>query len=233
MARSSSRSAGGSGQVSDSGSDQVDTPLGPARLHRYAPAGRPLGTLVLGHGAGGGVEAGDLVAVTAAAVAAGWRAVLVEQPWRVAGRRVAPAPPRLDVGWRAALAALAESGTGTSGAPLVVGGRSAGARVACRTAEVTGAAGVVCLSFPLHPPGRPERSRAAELAGVDVPVLVVQGARDPFGRPDELADLGLPGVTLVEVPGDHGLSGAASTSAAARAVQDWLARLLAAAGSAP
>jgi uncharacterized protein len=217
----------------------VGTPLGPARLHVHAPVGTgrvrrsgraaPRGTVVLGHGAGGGIEAADLVAVTASATAAGWRVVLVEQPWRVAGKKVAPAPARLDVGWLAALEGLAALDAapavggvaGAAGPLLVVGGRSAGARVACRTAAATGAHGVVCLSFPLHPPGRPDRSRAAELAGAGVPVLVVQGARDPFGRPAEVS-AAAPGVEVVEVPGDHGLAPGAEP--AAQAVSHWLQR---------
>jgi hypothetical protein len=160
----------------------------------------PSGVLVLGHGAGGGVGAPDLLAAVTAATAAGWRAVRMEQPWRVAGRRVAAAPPRLDEAWVAALEQVERSG------PLVVGGRSAGARVACRTAVTTGAAAVLCLAFPLHPPGRPERTRAPELAGAGRPVVVVQGARDTFGTAADLAALGLPGVEILEALSDHGLA---------------------------
>ncbi|HEY0401514.1 MAG TPA: alpha/beta family hydrolase, partial [Blastococcus sp.] len=148
--------------------DEIDTPLGPARAHTTDGGSR--GTLVLGHGAGGGVESADLLEVTTEAAAAGWRVIRVEQPWRVAGRRVAPAPPRLDEGWRAVLAALRADGRLTG--PLVLGGRSAGARVACRTAAEHEAAGVLALAFPLHPPGRPEKSRAAELTAVQVPIVV-------------------------------------------------------------
>ncbi len=151
-------------------------------------AGSGAGLLVLGHGAGGGVDAPDLVAAAEAASAVDWRVALVEQPWRVRGRKIAEAPPRLDQAWLAVLATL-------TGTPLVVGGRSAGARVACRTAALIGADAVLCLAFPLHPPGHPERSRLSELAAVDVPVLVVQGDRDAFGIP--------PGAVVV--PGaDHG-----------------------------
>jgi hypothetical protein len=158
----------------------VHTPLGPARVTATEPAGAVVGTLVLGHGAGGGIGSADLTAVTAGAAAAGWRVLGVEQPWRVAGKRIAPAPPRLDEGWRAVLGTLRDDDR-LSG-PLVVGGRSAGARVACRTAAALGADGVLCLAFPLHPPGRPERSRADELP-TDLPTLVVNGDRDPFGVP--------------------------------------------------
>ena len=161
------------------------TPHGPARFHLD---GEGDGLLVLGHGAGGGTRSVDLLAARAAGHAAGYRVALVEQPWRVRGRKVASPPATLDVGWTAVLAEL-------RGAPLVVGGRSAGARVACRTAAQVGADAVLCLAFPLHPPGRPERSRLEELTGVGVPVLVVQGDRDAFGVP--------PGAVLV--PGaDHG-----------------------------
>ena len=163
---------------------EVPTPLGPARVLTDGPDGAVAGTLVLGGGAGGGVDAPDLAAVTAAAAGAGWRVLRIEQPWRVAGKRIAPAPARLDVGWAAVLDHLRVRDLLTG--PLVLGGRSAGARVACRSAQEQGAAGVLALAFPLHPPGRPERSRAAELAAVAVPVLVVQGERDPFGGPSDV-----------------------------------------------
>lgn len=138
--------------------------------------GRGSGLLVLGHGAGGGVDAPDLEAATDAALQQGLRVALVEQPWRVRGARVAEAPSRLDVAWTEVL-------SGLDGSPLVVGGRSAGARVACRTAATVGADAVLCLAFPLQP-ARGGPSRIAELAGVAVPVLVVQGERDAFGMPD-------------------------------------------------
>ncbi len=190
-------------------------------LHVVEPVGMPapVGTLVLGHGAGGGVEARDLQAVASAATEQGWRCVLVEQPWRVAGRKVAPAPARLDVAWLPAVAA-ALALTPAAAGPLVVGGRSAGARVACRTARACGAVAVVCLAFPLHPPGRPERSRGPELADAGVPVLVVQGHRDPFGSPDEVAALGLGHVSVAAVGGDHAL--AADLPAVVGAVTGWL-----------
>ena len=170
--------------------------VGPARLHVDGPEGGP--TLVLGHGAGGGVDAPDLLAARDAARDLGWCVVRVEQPWRVAGRRVAEAPPRLDAAWRAVLATLAAE-------PLVVGGRSSGARVACRTATATGAAAVLALAFPLRPP-RPARrtadrtpDRAAELLLPAVPRLVVQGGRDPFGVPEPA-----PGLEVhVVVGADH------------------------------
>lgn len=208
---------------------KVDTPEGLARWTVRTPAAGPvLGTLALGHGAGGGIGAADLQAVTRAAVAAGWRVALLEQPWRVAGRRVAVAPPRLDSGWTAALAGLPGTPTGPrsrgrgSGGPLIVGGRSAGARVACRTAAETGAAGVVCLAFPLHPPGRPERSRAPELELVDLPLLVVQGTSDSFGRPEEVAAV-VGGEKVRAVAGDHGKP--ARPAEVGALVVEWLAAL--------
>jgi len=199
---------------------EVDTPLGPARVLSGGPDGSAAGTLVLGGGAGGGVDAPDLLAVTAAAADAGWRVLRVEQPWRVAGKRIAPAPPRLDLGWTAVLERLDADGRLT--APLVFGGRSAGARVACRTAVGHRADGVLALAFPLHPPGRPERSRAGELAAVPVPVLVVQGERDPFGNPAEVAQAA-PVVTVRAVPGDHSLR--QDLDAVAAAVLAWLLQL--------
>jgi predicted alpha/beta-hydrolase family hydrolase len=199
---------------------EVATPLGPARVHRHEPPDGVRGTLLLGHGAGAGSGSADLLAVAAAGCAAGWRVLRVDQPWVVAGKRIAPAPARLDEGWTAVLDALRD---GWLAGPLVQGGRSAGARVACRTAAAQGAAGVVTLAFPLHPPGRPEKSRAAELHLVDVPLLVVQGATDAFGRPAEIeAALTGHGGTVHAVPGDHAL--AKDPAAVAAAVTGWLGR---------
>jgi predicted alpha/beta-hydrolase family hydrolase len=184
---------------------EIDTPHGPALAHVTASPEAANGTLVLGHGAGGGVESADLLAVTAGAAGAGWRVVRVEQPWRVAGRRIAVAPPKLDEGWAAVLDRLRADGVLTG--RLVLGGRSAGARVACRTAVDHGAAGVLALAFPLHPPGKPEKSRAHELTGVAVPLVVLQGETDAFGSPDEVATVlsGRAGASVYAVPGDHSL----------------------------
>jgi uncharacterized protein len=172
--------------------------------------------LVLGHGAGGGVTAPDLVAATKAAQAAGLSVALVEQPYRVAGRR-SPAPAnQLDTAWTAVLEQLRERELG--GLPLLVGGRSAGARVACRTTGAVEAVAVICLAFPLHPPGKgddPTKSRLSELDAVRVPTLVVQGESDPFGLPPEG-----PTRTVVTVPGNHSLRNAGAVSAA---VSAWLA----------
>ncbi|MCW5250481.1 MULTISPECIES: alpha/beta family hydrolase [unclassified Streptomyces] len=159
--------------------ETVGTDAGPARV-TWHPAARPRLVLALGHGAGGGIEARDLRALAAELPGHGVSVALVEQPWRVAGKRLAPAPRTLDTGWHGVWPALAAPGL-----PVVSGGRSAGARVACRTAAGLGAAAVLALAFPLHPPGRPERSRADELLGTGVPTLVVQGGNDPFGRPEE------------------------------------------------
>ena len=172
--------------------------------------------LVLGHGAGGGVAAPDLVAATRAASAAGVSVVLVEQPYRVAGRK-SPAPAaQLDGAWTAVVAELRERVL--AGLPLVTGGRSSGARVACRTAAATAASGVLCLAFPVHPPGRPEKSRLDELDAVSVPVLVIQGARDPFGMPPDA-----PGRSVVRIAGDHGLK--TDHAALESAIVAWLSSL--------
>ncbi|MGE7387118.1 alpha/beta family hydrolase [Streptomyces sp. NPDC004126] len=178
--------------------ESVDAPAGEARITWHTARAAKL-VLALGHGAGGGIEARDLQALAAALPARGVSVALVEQPWRVAGKKVAAAPKVLDEGWRAVWPALERPGL-----PVVAGGRSAGARVACRTAAELGAAGVLALSFPLHPPGKPEKSRAEELLGAGRPVLVVQGGRDPFGRPEEFP---AGEYELVEVPfGDHGFA---------------------------
>ncbi|MBW3638572.1 MAG: hypothetical protein KY451_01765 [Actinobacteria bacterium] len=168
------------------------TPVGLARVTREGPPGG--GVLVLGHGAGGGIEAPDLLAARDAGLAVGLQVIRVEQPWRVRGRRVAEASVRLDSAWLSVLSALERTG------PLVVGGRSSGARVACRTATAVDATAVLALAFPLQPPDRPDRSRLPELLLPDVPRLVVQGERDAFGRPEPA-----PGLEVHVVRGaDHG-----------------------------
>jgi predicted alpha/beta-hydrolase family hydrolase len=198
---------------------ELQTPHGPARAHLHL-APHAAGALVLGHGAGGGVGAPDLLAATAAARSLGFSVALVEQPYLVAGRRSQPGAPQLDESWLSAVAAL--RGQPLAGPALIAGGRSAGARVACRTAASVGAAAVLCLAFPLHPPGRgadPTKSRLGELEAVSVPTLVVQGERDPFGRPPPG-----PQRQVVLVPGNHSLR---SSSAVHAAVRDWLAARLA------
>jgi predicted alpha/beta-hydrolase family hydrolase len=173
---------------------ELETPHGPARAHLHE-ANDPKAVLVLGHGAGGGVSAPDLKAASQAALEQDVSVVLVEQPYRVAGRKSAAPARQLDASWIAVVEQLE-----LNGLPLIVGGRSSGARVACRTAAATGAKGVVCLAFPLHPPGRPEKTRLPELEAVTVPVLIVQGESDPFGMPPEA-----PGRTVVRLRGNHSL----------------------------
>jgi predicted alpha/beta-hydrolase family hydrolase len=179
------------------------------------PVGSPVAGLVLGHGAGGGVETADLVGATKAARQAQLSVALVEQPYRAAGRR-SPAPAhQLDAAWSAVIAQLKDDALHEL--PIVVGGRSAGARVACRTASDVGAVAVLCLAFPVHPPGRgddPTKSRLPELDAVSVPTLVVQGESDPFGMPPDG-----PNRTVVRIPGNHSLR---SGAAVAAAVSDWL-----------
>jgi predicted alpha/beta-hydrolase family hydrolase len=192
---------------------EIDTPHGPARAH-VQPVDDAVATLVLGHGAGGGVSAPDLMVATRAALEHRVSVALVEQPYLVAGRKSQAPAAQLDAAWIAAVERLRDDDL-----PLIVGGRSAGARVACRTAENTGAAAVLCLAFPVHPPGKPEKTRLSELDAVQVPVLVVQGERDPFGMPPDG-----PNRTVVRVRGDHGLKG--DLDAVAVAVRDWLVATL-------
>jgi uncharacterized protein len=195
---------------------EIDTPHGPARAHVTKVRGAS-GALVLGHGAGGGVGAPDLVLAAEVARAEKLSVALIEQPYRVAGRR-SPAPAaQLDAAWMAVVAYL--QAKTLKGLPLVCGGRSSGARVACRTASETGAIGVLCLAFPLHPPGRPAATRQDELDGVTVPVLVVQGASDPFGMPAPG-----PSRTVVTVAGNHSLR--SDREAVRSAVRDWLAQII-------
>jgi uncharacterized protein len=203
-------------------SQLVDTPHGDARIVRDRSR-RPLATLLLGHGAGGGIDSPDLEALAADLPRQGVSVVRVEQPWRVAGKRIAPRPQVLDECFVAAANKLRVR------TPLVVGGRSAGARSAARSARELGASGCLALAFPLHPPGRPERSRLEELTAVTVPTLVIQGERDTFGAPDEFP----PDCELAVVPGaDHGFKvpkrGSVSAEEAmaiiVEAVLEWIVR---------
>ena len=200
----------------------VDTPYGPGRLLVHRARGSTA-TLVLSHGAGNGVEARDLAALATALPRQGVSVALFEQPWRVAGKKIASAPATLDVGLEAAVSTLRPR------TPLVVGGRSAGARSAARSATRVGAVGVLALAFPLHPPGRPEKTRVGELTGAGVPILVVQGERDPMGLPEEFPE----GTDLAVVPAaDHGLkvpargplSQAEALDLVVEAVLEWLLR---------
>jgi predicted alpha/beta-hydrolase family hydrolase len=209
-------SPGARGIGTPPGSGPVETPRGPARIELDAARGEPRSLLILGHGAGGDVAAPDLLAVRNAVTQLGVEVVRVTQPYRVAGRR-APAPAaHLDEAWCAVVSAL-RARQRWSGLPLIVGGRSSGARVACRTAVRLGAAGVVALAFPEHPPGKPDRSRGGELR-TGLPTLVVNGDRDPFGLPDPSEE-----VELRVIPGaDHSLRRHAA--AAADLVAEWLSR---------
>jgi predicted alpha/beta-hydrolase family hydrolase len=194
----------------------IETPHGPAHAHVH-PAWHPRALLVLGHGAGGGVGARDLVAARDVALAENVTVALVEQPYRVAGRRTPPRAPTLDADWIAVIEALRPELGGDL--PLIVGGRSSGARVACRTAAATGASAVLCLAFPLRPPRKPDKapaeSRLPELEAVTVPMLIVQGTTDPFGMPPPG-----PQRQIAEVAGDHALR--ADLAAVASAVGAWL-----------
>jgi uncharacterized protein len=196
---------------------EVVTPHGQAKVHLH-DVDEPRAALALGHGAAGGVSSPDLVAVTEVAQSEGLSVALVEQPYRVAGRR-SPAPVhQLDAAWIAVIEHLVADEL--RGLPLIVGGRSLGGRVACRTAEATGAVAVLCLAFPFQPPRRaprpPAASRLPELDQVRVPTLVVQGEKDPFGMPPAAANR-----TVVQVPGNHSLR--TDVEAVAAAVRSWLA----------
>jgi predicted alpha/beta-hydrolase family hydrolase len=199
----------------------IDTPHGPAHVKLHDTES-PRGVLVLGHGAGGGIAAKDLIETKDVANAVGLGVALVEQPYRVAGRRSPPPAPHLDTGWLAVVEAL--HGTWFHELPLVVGGRSSGARVACRTAHLTGAVGVLCLAFPLQPPQgerpEPRPSRLSELEIVGAEVLVVQGDHDRFGMPPAG-----PHREIAVVHGDHSLRQGLGNAAAV--VADWLGRVVA------
>jgi predicted alpha/beta-hydrolase family hydrolase len=189
---------------------EVDTPSGPAQV-ALTKRGKA-GLFVIGHGAGGSIDATDIVAVSEALAGEGWTVARVIQPYRVKGRRAPEAPARLDAAWVAVLTALDRERTGR----LVVSGRSSGARVAVRTADAVRADAVVALAFPLHPPGKPEKSRAEELAALTVPALIVQGERDAFGVPADFPA----GSNVRGVPGDHSLKQAPETVAST--VVTWL-----------
>jgi len=203
----------------------IDTPRGQARAHvslpdRAATPGESM-ALILGHGAGGGITAPDIQGAASAALAGRFAVALVEQPYRVLGRRAPPPAAHLDDAWRSVIDQLRHGPL--AGMAVVTGGRSMGARVACRTADATGSVGVLCLAFPLQPPPRrgaaaPTPSRLPELDAVTVPTLVIQGRSDRFGIPPEG-----PLRTVVRVTGDHGLKSDLAGVRAATA--EWLARL--------
>jgi predicted alpha/beta-hydrolase family hydrolase len=198
----------------------VSTPEGEARVELHSPAAAAHGVLLLGHGAGGGIRAPDLQVTAEAALAQSWAVGLVEQPYRVQGRRAPPRAGRLDSAWIRVAARVREDRDALGGLPLVCGGRSSGARVACRTATETGAVGVLCLAFPLQPSGgsgaTPPPSRLPELDAVTVPTLVVQGEQDRFGMPPPG-----PSRDVIAIAGDHSLK--RDPEGLALAVGIWLA----------
>src|SRR3954452_21811602 len=205
------RSATAAGWMRSAMAVEIETPHGVARAHVQETAGAD-SIVVLGQGARGGAGGADLMIATRVALEEGFSVALVEQPYAVAGRR-SPAPPKqLDAAWIAVVEQVAADRR------LIAGGRSSGARVACRTAEATGAVAVVCLAFPVHPPGKPEKTHLDELEAVRVPVLVVQGESDPFGMPEPG-----PGREVVRLPGDHGLK--KDLAGLSQAVRDWLSRV--------
>lgn len=199
---------------------EIETPAGVARAH-IMRSEKPRGSMVLSHGAGGGIQAKDLQALRAL-VPEGWTYALVEQPWRVAGKKMAPPPPTLDRAWLPIMAALT-SGRWRLPTPLVQGGRSAGARVACRTAADVGVDAVLALSFPLHPPDKPEKSRVFEaqlVLDANLPLGIVQGQRDPFGGPGEVRDALGARARVYAARGDHSFSRHPEEVLAA--VREWL-----------
>jgi predicted alpha/beta-hydrolase family hydrolase len=203
----------------------VATPQGEARILAHR-ARRPIATLALGHGASGGIEARDLAALASRLPRQDINVFLIEQPWRLAGKRVASAPKLLDEAWISIIGQLRIR------TPLVLGGRSAGARVACRTADGLGASGVLALAFPLHPPGKPDRSRADELRGTRLPTLVIQGERDPFGTPEEFPPLTEMAVVpdadhSFKVPKKAELSQAETYDLVVEATLEWVTRTIA------
>lgn len=195
---------------------EIDTPVGLARAHVHCVSSGTA-ALLLGHGAGGKIDAVDLVAVAHAAAEAGIHVALIEQPYRVAGKKAPPAANTIDSAWLTVAAEL--SSQWFDEVPMVFGGRSSGGRVACRTATEGNAAAVLCLAFPLHPPKNPEKSRLPELALPDVPVLVINGDRDPFGQPEPG-----PGRDVIIVPGDHSLK--TDPERIGRITAEWLTRVL-------
>jgi predicted alpha/beta-hydrolase family hydrolase len=200
----------------------IPTPHGEARLVTNRSR-HPIATLMLGHGAGGGIESADLAALAESLPRQGISVLRLEQPWKVAGKRVASSPRILDAGLVAAANATRVR------TPLVIGGRSAGARSACRSAKTLGASGCLALAFPLHPPGRPEKSRLEELRAVGVPTLVVQGDADPFGRPEEFpADIDLAvvpgGDHSFKVPKRGDLSAEEAMAIVVEATLEWVVR---------
>lgn len=199
---------------------KLATPVGEAQVE-LETAGGARTLLVIGHGAGGSIDAAELLGIRDACLAAGISVARVTQPYRVAGRKAPPPAASLDAAWAAVIAALGRR-KALRGVAFVYAGRSSGARVACRAAADPGLqpapAAVVAIAFPVHPPGKPEKSRLGELDRVGAPVLVVQGDRDPFGLPPDAA-----GRTVITVAGDHSLT--KSAAAVGPIVARWLTEL--------
>jgi uncharacterized protein len=200
---------------------QITTKGGAAQAELDGDGAAARFLLVLTHGAGGTVGAPDLLAARDAALQLGGLVARVTQPYRVRGARAPGSAVRQDAAWVEIVAALRELAPSAS---LIQGGRSNGARVACRTAAAVGARAVIALAFPLSPPRRsPATSRAAELRAAregGARLLVVSGDRDPFGIPGaQDAD------RVVVIPGEtHALKG--HRAAIAAAVIEWLPTVL-------
>jgi uncharacterized protein len=195
---------------------QIETSAGPALVTAAGPSASPAFLLVLTHGSGGTPDTPDVLAARDAGLALGAVTAMVTQPYVVRGARAPGSASKQDTAWTEVVAALAAR---YPGLPVIQGGRSNGARVVCRTARAAGARGVIALAFPLHPPGHPERSRSDELAGAGTEgteVLVINGARDPFGIPE-----GGGQTRVVVLPGEvHALS--KHPGAVGDAVSEWL-----------
>lgn len=175
----------------------IETTRGAATVSlRVAEGSR--GLLVLGPGASGKTDSKDLLAVADAVHAAGVSVAIVTPPYAAAGKKVPPRGSASDEAWIDVVGALRDE---LPDQPVVTGGRSFGSRVACRTSDATGSVGVLCLAFPLHPPGKPEKLRLSDLESATVPTLVIQGRKDPFGCPPEAEHR-----RVVVVDGDHSLT---------------------------
>jgi uncharacterized protein len=195
----------------------IDTEHGPASVETDGSPRTARFLMVLTHGSGGGVDSADLLAARDAAAGLGGAVARVVQPYRLRGGRAPGSAARQDEAWLEIIARLRAE---FAGLPLVQGGRSNGARVACRTATAAGAAGVLALAFPLHPPGKPELSRLAELRSAQASVLVINGSRDPFGVPGD----GDAAKVVVLAGETHALSGGAALIT--EEVDGWLRGLL-------
>jgi predicted alpha/beta-hydrolase family hydrolase len=196
---------------------EIETSGGPAHVELTIPEAGASFLVTATHGAGGTPDTADVVAVKDAAERLGAATALVTQPYRMRGARAPGSAPKQDQAWIELTGALLKL---TGGVPLIQCGRSNGARVVCRTAQAVGATGAIALAFPLHPPGHPEKSRAGELAAAGVPVLVVNGDRDPFGIPEEEKE----NIRVMVLPGEtHSL--ARKPAMIGETVTGWLGAL--------